>query len=502
MAPSSPPSSRCASPLWDEWGSDGTAYGMSTWSISLFKAHFGKSILEYFRLWEDRESADFEIHCADQKIKVHKAILRAHSEVLAKICGNRSFKEAISGVLQLKANPYEGDLDNLGDGDDPEIVEEMVYYFYHLELSAKARVTSPWECEVVHIEPSLVYLARIYVLAEKYFIEGLKATIMTDFRDSLARELEHPELIEACHIIFRKTVEPGGEKGLKAIVAKSLADALEKVKKSEMHNKLFQEIPELALRVLKEVPKPLPVHHPCVCGRCDCGRGLWLWNDRVNADFEIVCGAYNLKVHKLVLRNYSDALARVADNKSFKEGKSGQLILHPNPYQKKEHDPNEGDDPEMVREMIHFFYHLEFSDINKIKTTPKACDLLFLARMWPIADKYFVDELKKYVVTLFEGIANAFRESSTTHDCMNDDFESTLRYVYANPDDELFEIQGLQLVLAKVLADMNARKCFATDALYVDVDGQLKHTNGRFRNWLRDIPELAAHICLIQGGGV
>ncbi|KAH0025746.1 hypothetical protein KCU78_g4617, partial [Aureobasidium melanogenum] len=227
-----------------------------------------------------------------------------------------------------------------------------------------------------------------------------------------------------------------------------------------------------------------------------------LWNDRVNADFEIVCGAYNLKVHKLVLRNYSDALARVADNKSFKEGKSGQLILHPNPYQKKEHDPNEGDDPEMVREMIHFFYHLEFSDINKIKTIPKACDLLFLARMWTIADKYFVDELKKYVVTLFEGIANGFRESSTTHDCMNDDFESTLRYVYANPDNELFEIQGLQLVLAKVLADMNARKCFATDALYVDVDGQLKHTNGRFRNWLRDIPELAAHICLIQGGGV
>ncbi|KAH0157143.1 hypothetical protein KCU67_g8023, partial [Aureobasidium melanogenum] len=109
----------------------------------------------------------------------------------------------------------------------------------------------------------------------KYFIEGLKATIMTDFRDSLARELEHPELIEACHIIFRKTMEPGGEKGLKAIVAKSLADALEKVKKSEMHNKLFQEIPELALRVLKEVPKPLPVHHPCVCGRCECGRGLW-----------------------------------------------------------------------------------------------------------------------------------------------------------------------------------------------------------------------------------
>ncbi|KAG9561069.1 hypothetical protein KCU71_g6849, partial [Aureobasidium melanogenum] len=253
MAPSSPPSSRCASPLWDEWGSDGTAYGMSTWSISLFKAHFGKSILE--QLWVDRESADFEIHCADQKIKVHKAILRAHSEVLAKICDNRSFKEAVSGVLQLKATPYEGNLDNLGDGDDPEIVEEMIRYFYHLELSRKARVNSPRELEVVHIELSLVYLARVYVLAEKYFIEGLKATVICDFRNSLTRNVFHPELVEACLIIYKKTVEPAGEKGLKTIVAKALAYELREVMRSKMHDELFQEIPELALRVLKEVSK-------------------------------------------------------------------------------------------------------------------------------------------------------------------------------------------------------------------------------------------------------
>lgn len=105
-------------------------------------------------------------------------------------------------------------------------------------------------------------------------------------------------------------------------------------------------------------------------------------------------------------------------------------------------------------------------------------------------------------MTLFECIANAFRKSSTTHDCTNQDFESTLRYVYANPDDKLFEIQGLQFVLAKVLTDVNARKSFATDTLYVNVDGQLEHTTGSFRDWIRDIPELIAHICLVQGGGV
>ena len=173
-------------------------------------------------------------------------------------------------MLQLKADRYEGNLDNLGDGDDPEIVEQMVHCLYHLELSPKAQVISPWECEVVHIEPSLVYLARIYVLAEKYFIEGLKATVMIGFRDSLARDLEHPELVEACHIIFEKTVEPAGEKSLKTTVATSLANELEKVKKSKMHDKLLQEVPELALRVLKEVPKPVtPLRS------CNCGLGGW-----------------------------------------------------------------------------------------------------------------------------------------------------------------------------------------------------------------------------------
>ncbi|KAH0337079.1 hypothetical protein KCU81_g8297, partial [Aureobasidium melanogenum] len=218
---------------------------MSTWSINLFKAHFGKSVLQ--QLWDDRENADFEIHCADQKTKVHKTILRAHSEVLAKTCDNRSFK--------LKANSYEGNLDNLGDGDDPEIVEEMIHYFYHLELSSKARVISARPRKGARIELSLVYLARVYVLAEKYFIEGLKATVICDFRNSLTSNVFHPELVEACLIIYKKTVEPASEIGLKTIVAKALAYELGEVMRSRMHDELFSEIPELTLSVLKEVSK-------------------------------------------------------------------------------------------------------------------------------------------------------------------------------------------------------------------------------------------------------
>jgi hypothetical protein len=185
-------------------------------------------------------------------------------------------QEALSGILELKADPYKGNIDNLGDGDDPEIVSEMIHYFYHLELSPKANAFMPRESRDVHGEPSLIYLARIYVLAEKFFCEGLKAKVMSGLRESLEREISQSELAEACRIIFKKTVEPAGERGLKTTVAKCLADELEKIKISESHDDLLQEIPELAFLVLKEIPKPYN-------GRsrgnfcCNCGRVVQSW---------------------------------------------------------------------------------------------------------------------------------------------------------------------------------------------------------------------------------
>ena len=43
-------------------------------------------------MWNDRRNADFEIRCGTEKFKVHKAVLRAHSDVLAKACDNYSFQ--------------------------------------------------------------------------------------------------------------------------------------------------------------------------------------------------------------------------------------------------------------------------------------------------------------------------------------------------------------------------------------------------------------------------
>lgn len=171
-------------------------------------------------------------------------------------------QEALSGILKLKAQPYKGNIHNLGDGDDTEIFEEMIHFFYNLKLSPKGDSVD-WDWGPNPSSAPLVYLARVYVLAEKYFVEGLKACMLRSFRSWLDRSLESPELTKACLIIFKKTVEPGGEEGLKTEVAQRLAANYGKIKDSAVHDALLQEIPELAFRVLKAMPEPAPRSCPC-----------------------------------------------------------------------------------------------------------------------------------------------------------------------------------------------------------------------------------------------
>ncbi|THX14134.1 hypothetical protein D6D13_03228 [Aureobasidium pullulans] len=174
-------------------------------------------------MWNDRSNADFEIRCGNEKFKIHKTIIRAHSDVLAKACDNRSFEASPS-------YPTRG----------------MYRCATDEELSGH----------------SLILLARIYVIAEKYFIEALKAKVLHHFSYMMRCPI-HPELVEACHIIYKKTVEPAGEHGLRTTVAKALARDWSTSKKSGEHDKLLQEIPELAFRVLKVLPDS-----PCRHGYC------------------------------------------------------------------------------------------------------------------------------------------------------------------------------------------------------------------------------------------
>ncbi|KEQ80231.1 hypothetical protein M438DRAFT_282137, partial [Aureobasidium pullulans EXF-150] len=170
----------------------------------------------------DRSNANFEIRCGNKKFKIYKTIIRAYSNVLTKACDNRSFEATLLGILDLKAYPYNNNLNNLGNGDDPNIVEEIVYFFYYLKLSPKARGMYRYTTDKELSRHSLILLARIYVLAKKYFIEALKAKVLHYF-SYIIRYPIYLELVEAYYIIYKKTIEPASKHGLRTIVVKALA---------------------------------------------------------------------------------------------------------------------------------------------------------------------------------------------------------------------------------------------------------------------------------------
>ncbi|KAK5005799.1 hypothetical protein LTR28_007268 [Elasticomyces elasticus] len=77
------------------------------------------------------------------------------------------------------------------------------------------------------------------------------------------------------------------------------------------------------------------------------------------ADLEVRCGPYHFKVHKVLLCTRSPWFAAACRKDAFKEGEEGIITLK-SIDEVSEGDKDTADDPEAVRLMIHYFYHLDY----------------------------------------------------------------------------------------------------------------------------------------------
>ncbi|SMY22941.1 unnamed protein product [Zymoseptoria tritici ST99CH_1A5] len=74
------------------------------------------------------------------------------------------------------------------------------------------------------------------------------------------------------------------------------------------------------------------------------------------SDFTIKCGPYEFKVHRSVVCQQSEYFKAACRSNSFKEGETRLIILDTSD----ENDPA-SDDPEAVKQMIHFLYHMDYA---------------------------------------------------------------------------------------------------------------------------------------------
>ncbi|KAI1130641.1 hypothetical protein F5Y10DRAFT_289054 [Nemania abortiva] len=185
------------------------------------------------RLYARGEYADLIVTCHGKRHLVHKAIVCPRSDFFAAAC-RAGMKEAHTGMIDLP-------------DDDPQIVDMMVYYFYHLDYNTspldmakdenavlpstddvKEEAIDQMDADdvddhIIALRPcysDLLVHAKVYALAGKYFINGLKALALQKFETATQKHWAPNDFLEAAQEAYTST--PDSDRGLRDVVVKIL----------------------------------------------------------------------------------------------------------------------------------------------------------------------------------------------------------------------------------------------------------------------------------------
>lgn len=114
--------------------------------------------------------------------------------------------------------------------DDPSLVHIMVHYLYHFDYDLRLQhdhsyvdgsktdgdgtdVTEP-------VRDPLVTHAKVYALAEKYLIRGLKAVALRQFKAAATASLDINDFLQAAWEVYTSTIDD--DRGLRDVVVETL----------------------------------------------------------------------------------------------------------------------------------------------------------------------------------------------------------------------------------------------------------------------------------------
>ncbi|TKA25335.1 hypothetical protein B0A50_06239 [Salinomyces thailandicus] len=241
-------------------------------------------------LLETGELADFTIVCGPHTFKVHKAILRAHSEYFGALS---NFAEGEKNSIELKAiGSGDGDDDAC---DDPDAIKLMTDYFYHLDYFAPFML-SPSETEPAtpaetgdqthperrsynSVPPPPLYLcnrigptdgnmvthAKVYAAAVKYHVPALATLAAAKFQKAVDVNWDHNSFAVAVHLAY--TTTPKESRDLRETVASAITRHDNLLYKPEVEATVCG-ITRLAYELLKK-SRGASGTTGDVCGRCD-----------------------------------------------------------------------------------------------------------------------------------------------------------------------------------------------------------------------------------------
>ncbi|KAF2858025.1 hypothetical protein K470DRAFT_222206, partial [Piedraia hortae CBS 480.64] len=200
------------------------------------------------RLLVNGKFSDLRLVCNSRQWAVHRALLCSRSSFFDAACSH-AFREARDLVVDLS-------------DDDEEAVEQMICYFYRLDYDIQEQTptvelrhrsrrpkkvdfsqirdpllemaglsppsspccsprqdTPPPQSTIMETDnrpPKLLLHVRVYALAEKYDIPGLKELARSKFEISLACHYDSPEVPEAIEEVYCSTID--SDRGLRDVI--------------------------------------------------------------------------------------------------------------------------------------------------------------------------------------------------------------------------------------------------------------------------------------------
>jgi hypothetical protein len=138
----------------------------------------------------------------------------------------------------------------VGVKEDPEMVELMIHYFYHLDYSlevggsgqAATRLSQPDTLMIDHI--------AVFDLAVKYQIEGLRNLAAQKFKLSAETNWDHKDFVDAVAAVHESTAVPRNNSQLRDIVLDIFYEHIDALMEKEEIDALLRVNSRLAYDLL------------------------------------------------------------------------------------------------------------------------------------------------------------------------------------------------------------------------------------------------------------